>query len=128
MTTSPDTLRYTPEHEWVDAATPARIGITQAAVDQLKDIVYVDLPQPGAAVTAGEPCGEVESVKSVAELYSPVSGTVAEVNQAVVDAPELINDGPYDAWLFTVDTGGATLPEGLLSAADYDALVATQES
>jgi glycine cleavage system H protein len=127
MSGTPQDLRYTPEHEWVDGASPARVGITHVAVDQLKDIVYVDLPQPGTPVAGGQTCGEIESVKSVADLYSPVTGTVVEVNQAVVDAPELINDGPYEAWLFTVEVPGGTLPDTLLTAEEYDQLVAAAE-
>ncbi|MGO3796584.1 MAG: glycine cleavage system protein GcvH [Pauljensenia sp.] len=123
MSTYPENLRYTAEHEWVDDASPARIGITQAAVDELKDIVFVDLPQPGTAVTAGQACGEVESVKSVAELFSPVTGTVAEVNEEVVDSPELINEDPYAAWLFTVEVAGDALPGDLLDASAYAEVV-----
>ena len=123
MSTYPENLRYTAEHEWVDGSSPARVGITQAAVDELKDIVFVDLPQPGSAVTAGKACGEVESVKSVAELFSPVTGTVAEVNDRVIDSPELINEDPYAAWLFTVEVAGGTLPEDLLDATAYGAVV-----
>ncbi len=127
MSTFPPELRYTPEHEWVDADSPARIGITQAAVDELKDIVFVDLPQAGATVTAGSECGEIESVKSVAELFSPVTGVVAEVNQAVIDSPELINDDPYAAWLFSVEVEGGTLPETLLDAESYAGQVGSAE-
>lgn len=127
MSTYPENLRYTAEHEWVDLSSPARVGITQAAVDELKDIVFVDLPQAGATVTAGEVCGEIESVKSVAELYSPVTGTVAEVNQDVVDAPELINADPYSAWLFSVDVEGG-LPEALLDAVEYARTVADAQA
>lgn len=126
MSTYPENLRYTSEHEWIDDASPARVGITQAAVDELKDIVFVELPDVGATVTAGDACGEIESVKSVGELYSPASGTVVEVNQAVVDEPELINEDPYGAWLFAVEpTGG--LPDSLLDAAAYERLVATEK-
>ncbi len=124
MSDTPQDLSYTPEHEWIDRAAPARVGITHVAVDQLKDIVYVDLPQPGAPLVAGQVCGEVESVKSVAELYSPVSGTVVDANQDVVDAPETINDGPYEAWLFTVDVADGGRPATLLTAAQYDEAVA----
>jgi glycine cleavage system H protein len=111
------TLRYSAEHEWVDASTPARIGISQVAADALGDVVYVDLPEAGAAVTAGQTCGEVESTKSVSDLYSPVTGTVVEVNQEAVDNPAILNEDPYGAgWLFSVEVS----EEGpLLSAEDY---------
>lgn len=110
-------LRYSAEHEWIDSSSPARIGISQVAADALGDVVYVDLPEAGAEVTAGETCGEVESTKSVSDLYSPVNGTVVEINQAAIDSPELLNSDPYgEGWLFTVEVDS----EGpLLSAADY---------
>jgi glycine cleavage system H protein len=114
-------LKYSAEHEWVasDGSGAAGIGISAVAADALGDIVYVDLPEVGAAVTAGETCGEVESTKSVSDLYSPVTGEVTEINDAVVDDPALINSDPYGAgWLFKV----AVTEEGpLLSAAEYAA-------
>ncbi|HXD28734.1 MAG TPA: glycine cleavage system protein GcvH [Arthrobacter sp.] len=111
------TLRYSAEHEWVDDSTPAKVGITQVAADALGDVVYVDLPEAGSTVTAGETCGEVESTKSVSDLYAPVTGTVVELNQEAVDNPALLNEDPYGSgWLFTVEVS----EEGpLLSAADY---------
>ena len=110
-------LRYSAEHEWIDDASPAKVGISQVAADALGDVVYVDLPQVGATVTAGEACGEVESTKSVSDLYAPVSGTVVEINQEAVDNPAILNEDPYGAgWLFTVEVS----EEGpLLSAQDY---------
>jgi glycine cleavage system H protein len=119
----PTDLSYTPEHEWVAApAGPlARVGITDHAAGQLGDVVYVQLPEVGSAVRAGQACGEIESTKSVSELFAPVSGTVVEVNQAVVDGPELVNEDPYGAgWLFTV-AAAPPAPE-LLDAAGYAAL------
>jgi glycine cleavage system H protein len=114
----PAELHYTPEHEWVALdGTTASIGITEYAAQQLGDVVYVSLPAPGTAVTAGEPCGEVESVKSVSDLYSPVDGEVAEINAE-----------PYAAgWLFRVRVpqdgdGQPALPPDLLSAAEYEEL------
>lgn len=106
----PADRHYTKEHEWVilqeDVAT---VGVTAYAAEELGDVVYVDLPEVGAQLTAGEPCGEIESTKSVSELYAPVSGEVQSVNEAVTDNPEMVNEDPYDAgWLFTVkvsDTG-----------------------
>ncbi len=109
--------RYSAEHEWVDTSGSdgARIGITSVATDALGDIVYVDLPETGAEITAGEVCGEVESTKSVSDLYAPVSGKVAAVNDAVVADPSLVNSDPYgEGWLFTVEVSS----EGPLMSAD----------
>ena len=117
----PADLQYTAEHEWVAQGEPLTVGITRHAADALGDLVYVELPEVGADVTAGAVCGEVESTKSVSELFSPVSGTIAEVNQAVADDPSLINSDPYGAgWLFKVDV---TAAGDLLSAQEYGALV-----
>lgn len=117
MSAVKSSLRYSAEHEWIDDSTPARIGISQVAADALGDVVYVDVPEAGAAVTAGQTCGEVESTKSVSDLYSPVTGTIVEVNQAAIDDPSLLNSDPYGAgWLFTVEVAS----EGeLLSASEY---------
>ncbi len=110
-------LRYSAEHEWLDNSTPAKVGISQVAADALGDVVYVDLPEEGSDVTAGETCGEVESTKSVSDLYSPVTGKVFEVNQEAIDNPAILNEDPYGAgWLFTVEVS----EEGpLMSAAEY---------
>jgi len=121
--TDTSTLRYTPEHEWValdgDIAT---VGLTRFAAESLGDVVYLDLPAVGARVVAGRVCGEVESTKSVSEIYAPVDGEVTETNQAVLDAPELVNSEPYeDGWLFRVRVDA--LPDGLLDEAGYQALV-----
>lgn len=114
-------LQYSAEHEWIarDGEGPITIGVSAVAADALGDIVYVDLPEVGATVTAGEPCGEIESTKSVSDLFSPVTGEVTEVNAAVVDDPALVNADPYGAgWLFKV----AVESEGpLLSAEEYAA-------
>jgi glycine cleavage system H protein len=125
----PAELHYTPEHEWVslDGAT-ASIGITEYAAQQLGDVVYVSLPAVGSAVTAGEPCGEVESVKSVSDLYSPVDGEVTEVNAELEDDPSLVNADPYTGgWMFRVRVpqdgdGQPALPADMLSAAEYEEL------
>jgi glycine cleavage system H protein len=125
----PAELSYTPEHEWVSVeGTSALIGITEYAAQQLGDVVYVSLPAPGTAVTAGEPCGEVESVKSVSDLYSPVDGEVTEVNAELEDDPSLVNAEPYAAgWMFRVkvaedSNGDPALPADLLSPAEYEEL------
>jgi glycine cleavage system H protein len=121
----PAELRYTQEHEWVaiDAGT-ATIGITDYATQQLGDVVYVSLPEVGAAVTAGEPCGEVESTKSVSDLYAPLDGEVVEVNEELDDDPGLINAEPYGlGWMFRVRVAeGQSSGTGLLSPTEYDAL------
>ncbi|MBB5805806.1 glycine cleavage system H protein [Saccharothrix ecbatanensis] len=119
--TFPDKLLYTAEHEWVDWAPgtqePVAIGITSYAAESLGDIVFVELPEPGTHVKSGEVCGELESTKSVSDLYAPVSGEVVEINAEAVSDPSLINNDPYGrGWLFKVAVEDAT---GLLTAAKY---------
>ncbi len=121
---TPDNLRYTAEHEWVDVVADgrARFGITDHAQDALGDIVFVTLPALGAAVTAGEPCGEVESTKSVSDIYAPVSGTVVARNDAAETSPETLNSDPYgDGWLVEVELADAAQLDALLDAAAYRA-------
>jgi glycine cleavage system H protein len=118
----PDDLRYTAEHEWVTPAKdgPVRVGITHFAQDALGDIVYVQLPDQGAAVQAGDALGEVESTKSVSEIYAPLSGTVAARNEQLADEPELINTDPYGAgWLVEIEPADLAALDGLLDAAGY---------
>ena len=117
----PDDLRYTPDHEWVRPGEPAvRVGITHFAQDALGDIVYVQLPDPGTAVEAGQAFGEVESTKSVSEIYAPVTGTVVEANTRLADEPELINTDPYgDGWLLEIEPSGEPGLGQLLDAAGY---------
>ena len=122
---TPENLRYTREHEWVDVVAEgrARFGITDHAQDALGDIVFVTLPTVGADVAAGEPCGEVESTKSVSDIYAPVSGTVVARNDAVETSPETINSDPYGAgWLAEVQIAEGTSLDDLLDAAGYVAL------
>jgi glycine cleavage system H protein len=122
VTAVPDDLRYTKEHEWarLDGHNVV-VGITDYAQDQLGDVVFVSLPEPGAATTAGEACGEVESTKSVSDIYSPVTGTVAARNDALEDDPGIINRDPYGAgWLFELSGVEGTLDD-LLDAAAYRA-------
>ena len=119
-TNLPDNLRYSAEHEWVDDASPAAVGITRYAADALGAVVYVELPEVGDTVTAGESCGEIESTKSVSELYAPVSGEVVEINEALSDDPGLVNEDPYATWLYKVEVE-ADGP--LLTAEEYEALL-----
>jgi glycine cleavage system H protein len=117
----PEELRYTPEHEWVAPGAPAvKVGITDFAQDALGDIVYVQLPDPGTAVDAGQAFGEVESTKSVSEIYAPVSGTVVARNERLADEPELINTDPYGAgWLVEIEPTDPERLGRLLDAAGY---------
>src|SRR3990170_289226 len=117
----PQDLKYTKEHEWVKVdGDIATIGITDYAQDSLGDVVYVELPQEGGSVTKNEPFGVVESVKAVSDLYSPVSGTVAEVNDAIGDSPEAVNDDPYgDAWMIKVQLSNKDELNDLLTADEY---------
>lgn len=126
MSSIPEDLRYTSEHEWVrdtgDAAV--RIGVTAHATEAMGDVVYVSLPTVGAEVQAGDPCGELESTKSVSDIYAPVAGVVINVNTAVVDAPETINGDPYgDGWLFDVELAEGTDLDDLMDAEAYAAYV-----
>ena len=118
----PTHLMYTAEHEWLHLGDgSATVGVTAFAADALGDVVHVELPEVGATVSAGETCGELESTKSVSDLYAPADGVVVEVNVALVDDPALLNLEPYDGgWLFRMTLAGS--PD-LLDAAAYDVLV-----
>lgn len=122
----PDDLLYTADHEWVRIdGDIVRVGITAFAQDALGDIVYVTLPDPGASVEARAVCGEVESTKSVSDVYAPVTGTVLTRNEALDGAPELVNSDPYgEGWMFEVRLAEPAAVEGLLSPADYQAQLA----
>ena len=122
----PDDLRYSSDHEWArKTGDRIRVGITDFAQDALGDVVFVDLPDPGSAVEPGGMIGEVESTKSVSEIYSPVAGTVAAVNDALSDAPEKINADPYgEGWICELALAGPGGLEGLLDAAAYSDLTA----
>jgi len=122
----PAELKYTAEHEWVAIeGETATIGITDFAAQALGDVVFVSLPAVGAGVSAGDPCGEVESYKSVSELYSPVTGEVTAVNEELNDDPALINAEPYNlGWIFRVRLTAGT-DAGLLSAAEYEEITAS---
>ncbi|WP_030673429.1 glycine cleavage system protein GcvH [Streptomyces rimosus] len=119
---NPQQLRYSKEHEWLSAAEEgvSAIGITEHAANALGDVVFVQLPEVGATVTAGETCGELESTKSVSDLYSPIDGEVTEINEDVVSDPSLVNTAPFEGgWLFKVKVSGE--PDDLLSADEYTA-------
>jgi glycine cleavage system H protein len=120
----PEDQRYTADHEWVSGGRDAvRVGITHFAQDALGDIVYVQLAEPGAEITAGAPLGEVESTKSVSEIYAPVSGTVVTRNDALGATPELINNDPYgEGWLVEIRPADAAAVDALLDATAYRAL------
>ena len=125
MSSVPTDLKYTKEHEWVreSSATTFQIGITDFAQGALGDIVYIQLPKVGQKVRAGEVCGEVESTKSVSEIYSPLTGTITSVNPALDAAPELINQDPYNGgWIAEIELSEAATD--LLSSAEYESLTA----
>jgi glycine cleavage system H protein len=119
----PESLSYTKSHEWVRTeGDTATIGITEHAQDELGDIVFVELPEVGATLDAGDSFGTVESVKAVSDLYVPVGGEVVEVNEALNDSPEKINEDPYgDGWIVKLRTSGDA--SGLLSASDYEKFI-----
>ena len=123
----PDDLQYTADHEWVRfEGDRARVGITDFAQDALGDVVFVGLPKVGDEVVAGAVCGEVESTKSVSEIYAPVAGIVVEINAAVADNPENVNADPYgDGWMFVIQPGPAGAGSDLLDAAAYLATIST---
>ena len=117
---NPQQLRYSKEHEWLSVAEDgvSTVGITEFAANALGDVVYAQLPEVGSTVTAGETCGELESTKSVSDLYSPVSGEITEINEDVVNDPSLVNTAPFEGgWLFKVRV--AVEPDDLLSADEY---------
>ena len=127
MANVPDQLKYTKEHEWVSEVSTSRyrVGITDYAQVALGDIVYIQLPKVGDEIGAGKVCGEVESTKSVSEIYAPLTGRVVLVNDALDSAPETLNKEPYgQGWIFEVEISIASELEGLLSAGDYASLTA----
>jgi glycine cleavage system H protein len=124
---TPEELKYTAEHEWVRSgdADSVRVGITDYAQEQLGDIVFVQLPEVGSKITAGEPCGELESTKSVSDLYAPLTGTVTAVNGDLDTSPELVNTDPYgEGWIFDVEPDDASEVDALLDAKGYEASIA----
>ena len=121
----PEDLRYSTDHEWVRVdGGEVRVGITDYAQDALGDVVFVELPEVGATVKRGDSCSEVESTKSVSEIYAPVSGTVAQVNTELADNPERLNDDPYgDGWICTITVTDAAELDELLDAEGYRSLI-----
>ena len=124
----PESYRYTKEHEWVSlAGDTATIGITFHAQEELGDIVYVDLPRPGAALDKGKSLGSVESVKAVSDIYAPLSGEVLEANEMLAASPEKLNEDPHEsAWLVKIRVADAAEFNNLLSAADYQTYVGAE--
>ena len=126
MSDYPDDLKYHKEHMWV--RSDGTIGVSFYAQDQLGEIVFIEVPDAGTDIEAGEAFGEIESRKSVSDLYAPVSGTIKEVNTDVVDAPETINEDPYSNWIAVVEMSDESEMENLLSAAEYKELVSGEEA
>lgn len=122
---TPKDLRYSEEHEWVKVeGEKARIGITDFAQDELGDIVFVELPEVGDELEADEPFGSVESVKTVSELYAPISGKVVEINEDLDDSPEYVNESPYDkAWMIVVEPSDSSEIDELMSQEDYEKMI-----
>lgn len=125
---TPAELLYSEEHEWVkDEGEKVRIGITDFAQSELGDIVFVELPDVGDEITADEPFGSVESVKTVSELYAPVSGKVVEVNEDLEDSPEFVNESPYEkAWMIVVEPSDRSEFDNLMSAEDYEKMTSEE--
>lgn len=120
----PTDLRYTKDHEWIRVTgDTGHVGITQYAQQQLGDVVYVELPDVGRTVAQGEQFGSIESVKAVSDLYCPVAGEIVEVNTALADAPETVNQRPHDTWLIVVKLAAPSEAEALLDADGYAALI-----
>jgi len=124
---NPSELRYTEEHEWARAdGARVTVGITAYAQDALGDVVYVDLPATGTRIEQGQPFGEVESTKSVSDLYAPISGTIVERNEALESQPDLVNSDPYgEGWMVVIEADDPSVVDGLMSAEDYEKLTAS---
>ena len=129
MANVPDNLHYSKDHEWVRVEGPvAIIGITDHAQEQLGDVVYVELPKPGESFSANESFGSVESVKAVSEIFTPVSGEIAEVNRSLTDEPEKVNKDPYgEGWMIKVKMGTPGEVDSLLTAAEYEDFTKAEE-
>ena len=125
MSIAPKELRYTEEHEWVKTeGEKVRIGITDFAQEELGDIVFVELPEVGSTVSADEPFGSVESVKTVSELYAPVSGKIVEINEELIENPEYVNESAYDkAWMIVIEPSDMSEIEKLMTAEQYEEMI-----
>jgi len=125
MSTLPENLKYARSHEWskLEDDKVVRIGITDFAQEELGDLVYIELPEVGKHFSAGEQCAVVESVKTASDLFSPVSGTVVVVNEALENAPEQVNDEPYDTWLFCIKADAPDELDDLMEAAEYQKMI-----
>ncbi|MDP4086349.1 MAG: glycine cleavage system protein GcvH [Bacillota bacterium] len=123
--TTPKDLRYTEEHEWVKVeGENVRVGITDFAQHELGDIVFVELPEVGDEITADEPFGSVESVKTVSELYAPISGKVVEINEELSDNPEFVNESPYEkAWMIVIEPSDSSEVDKLMTSEQYDEMI-----
>lgn len=128
MSDIPENLRYAKTHEWAKLENDnlIRVGITEFAQSELGDLVFVELPKVGRKLNAGEQCAIVESVKTASDLFSPVAGEIVEVNEELTDAPELVNENAYEAWLFCVKPDDPSELDRLLSAGDYEKLIAEE--
>lgn len=126
----PEDLKYTKEHEWARLEGGiVRVGITHYAQDALGDIVYVDLPSPGTEVAAGQPFGEVESTKSVSDIYSPLSGTITERNAQLEESPDLVNQDPYgEGWMVLIEAKTTSELDGLLTSTQYQEFIASEQA
>ena len=128
---NPADLRYSKEHEWLrmESDDVGVVGITEFAADSLGDVVFVELPEAGAKLAQFEKMGEIESVKAVSDLFTPISGEVLEVNEELVDGPQLVNDSPYHfGWMLRVRMSDQSEVDNLLSAEEYDALISAEEA
>lgn len=125
MSDLPENLKYAKSHEWskLEDDNIIRIGITDFAQEELGDLVYIKLPEMGKQFNAGEQCAVVESVKTASDLYSPVTGTIVAINEAITDAPEQVNDEPYDTWLFCIKVDNIAELDNLMDASAYEAMI-----
>lgn len=125
MSKLPENLKYAKTHEWskLEDDNIVRIGISDFAQEQLGDLVYIEFPEMSKQLKAGEQCAVVESVKTASDLFSPVTGTIVAINEALADAPEQVNDGAYDAWLFCVKADDLSELENLMDAAAYQQMI-----
>jgi glycine cleavage system H protein len=125
MTNLPTDLKYAPSHEWVrlEKDNIVRVGITDFAQQELGDLVFIELPEVGRKLTAQEQCAVVESVKTASDLFSPVTGIVVEINEAVADEPEIVNDDPYGTWLFCIKADDLSALDELMNAQEYQLII-----